>query len=76
MGNTWKSRQPHRDKHALKRIRLRYDEWKSKYSYNVSNRIESPEYLWSEERVKKWFESLPRTIADREKSFVKGGKYE
>ncbi len=76
MGNTWNSRQPPRDKHALKRIRLRYNTWKSKFGKFNLDRVESPNYKWDEDRVKNWFESLPRTIADREKSFVKGGKFE
>ena len=76
MGNTWKSRQPHRDKQALKRIRLRYDNWKSKFSKYNMDKVQSPNHKWDEDRVKNWFESLPRTIADREKSFVKGGNYE
>ena len=63
MGSNWNSRQPARDKHALKRITRRYNNWKSKYADSDGK--------WSEARVKKWFESLPRTIAAREKAFVK-----
>ena len=70
MGNTWKSRQPARDKDALKRIQARYDEWKSQFSDAIPNRVGTT-YKWNEAKVKNWFESLPHTIADREKAFVK-----
>ena len=55
MGSSWNSRQPARDKYALDRIKKRYNLMKSKFADNDG----------------KWFESLPRTIADREKAFVK-----
>ena len=70
MGSSWNSRQPARDKDALKRINKRYDEWKSRFSDSVSYRLGAT-HKWNEAKVKKWFESLPRTIADREKAFVK-----
>jgi|TARA_Y100000289_G_scaffold27832_1_gene27414 hypothetical protein len=70
MGSSWNSRQPARDKDALKRISKRYDRWKSRFSDSVSYRLGTT-HKWNEAKVKKWFESLPRTIAAREKAFVK-----
>ena len=70
MGSSWNSRQPARDKDALKRISKRYDEWKSRFSDSTSYRL-GASHKWNEAKVKMWFESLPRTIADREKAFVK-----
>ena len=63
MGSSWNSRQPARDKYALDRIKKRYNLMKSKFADNDGN--------WNEARVKNWFESRPRTIAAREKAFVK-----
>tara|TARA_A100001391_G_scaffold203075_1_gene194429 strand:- start:619 stop:822 length:204 start_codon:yes stop_codon:yes gene_type:complete len=63
MGNNWNSRQPARDKHALERIRKRYNRWKAAYADKSGK--------WSEAKVREWFESRPRTIAAREKAFVK-----
>jgi hypothetical protein len=70
MGNNWNSRQPARDRFALKRINKRYDEWKSRFSDSITYRLGTT-HKWNEAKVKKWFESRPRTIAAREKAFVK-----
>ena len=70
MGNNWNSRQPARDRNTLRRISKRYDEWKSRFSDSTSDRVGTT-YKWNEAKVKKWFESRPRTIAAREKAFVK-----
>ena len=70
MSSSWNSRQPARDRDALRRISKRYDEWKSRFSDSISDRVGTT-YKWNGAKVKKWFESRPRTIAAREKAFVK-----
>ena len=70
MSSSWNSRQPARDRFAVKRINVRYDDWKSRFSDSMTDNVGTT-YKWSEAKVKKWFESRPRTIAAREKAFVK-----